>query len=154
MTVNFIDSTISSSRSNMGRSVCNYGSKETFSKQYVSPSGTNYLFNQTAENLISEPSRPPFGLGTGVLVNSTGVLLFDAASGVGALTEATIANRGSNTAYIVVNSTGVTVRNGLELIANESVELEGPVYKIGAVTASGTALIVGDGIPNININAI
>ena len=89
-----------------------------------------------------------FSMGTGILVDTNGVMLYDEiTSGSGVLNNVLLINVSANKLYFGFNSSTPSISNGIPLGSGESYQVETPdVRKVWAITDSGSSYIAGGGI--------
>jgi hypothetical protein len=88
MEITRINSGLAATLDNVGKAVTNYGSKDTFSKLQVEPTGSQSVaFNINREISVLNPQRGGWANGTGTLINNVGTVLFTASGFGGALVQ-------------------------------------------------------------------
>lgn len=120
------------------------------SASYLDRGGNDAIPTGALENYFT-PHDTSWALGTGVWINSTGTILFDARTHGGALSEVVLINRGSansGTVYLGFNQREIVLASGIQLAMDESIEVEEEVTRIWAVCAAGTgvARVAGGGL--------
>lgn len=114
----------------------------------ASVSGTNYAAAiNNSDSVTVFNNRENFyagslNYGTGVLVGTAGAILYDAnRDGQGLLRNLLIVNRGPNTSYFGINSSGMHIASGTALASGESFNFEDPIRSIWALTSSSSTTL-------------
>lgn len=149
MSINFINQNADKNR---GRAVIKTGIASYNNSTDVERSF--FVKDFTREDQILRGYPTSFNTGTGILVNSTGGVIFNNETFGGSLVDVTIINDGAAACYIGFNNDGISVASGSELGSGVSMELSGPITKIWAVTSTGTSSLNVFGITNYNQESI
>lgn len=131
----------------LGRAITKMAYSKLF---YVDQVGTDPSFNPTGGIFHPVHEEGRAWSTTGSLVDSTGSLLFNNETNGGYLSELLIANRGSNTIYVGLNSTNISTTSGFPLASGESMTRQGFITAIYAVTQSGFGTVAAQGIFGLN----
>lgn len=87
-----------------------------------------------------------FNVGTGLLITTAGRVIYDALrDGRGLLQNLLLVNRGNNTIYFGVNTSGMHINSGTALASGESFNFEDPVRSVWAITSTSDATISAQG---------
>lgn len=95
-----------------------------------------------------------FSLGTGQVVTTNAIELYNASNGSGLIDNFLVINRSNTTAFIGVNTTNMAIANGLPIGSGESYLFQNKVYNIWAMTSGGSGIIAGGGPYNTNGNMV
>lgn len=106
----------------------------------------------------NEQTDADFGnwaLGTGQVIETTGIYIFNSETFGGSLSNALIACTGG-TAYVGFNCDSISISSGMRLGNGESFIYDGEhsINKIWALTQIGTAILYGNGLVSFNRNTI
>jgi len=118
-----------------------------FGYQYTQLQGSGgFVPNTTVWNNAHDSNIESWGMGTGILINTVGTMIFTNASGFG-LRDVTIVNRGPNPAYVAYNVSGWDVTKAIYIKTDESSSFRDTVIEsVWVAAATGTCTIVGDGL--------
>lgn len=148
MTINFINNDTDKNR---GKSVIKTGVAS-----YTTLDVEKSFFQKdfTVEENVLRGYSNSFATGTGVAVNTGGVVVFDADIFGGSLVDVTVINDGPSPIYVGFNNDGMSVSSGSELASGMPIGIDSIVNKIWAITSSGTSSISVHGVTNYNQNTI
>lgn len=115
--------------------------------------------NTSVDNLLptKEFYRGSFNLGSGVIIDSNGTVVYDAVrDGKGLIYDLLLVNRGNNTLFFAINSTGIaSIGESTPLGSGESYALDtSSIRSLSCKTNSGTALLQANGVYGFQRNAV
>lgn len=121
-------------------------SKMAYSTGFVVDRDPGHVFDTTG---YINTSMPASWSTTGIVVDTTGSVLFDNSVNNGSLETVLIANIGNANAYIGFNSTTPSVDNGFPLPTGASYQYDSSIVtEIWAITFAGSTVISAQGLYN------
>ena len=113
-------------------------------------------FNTGYIQSLLEPVYAGWALGTGVPIDVTGTFIYnDNTGGAGALSEASITNRGPNSVYIGINNNNIGISSGILLVSGETYKPQNvTINKIWAIAGVGVTILTGFGENKINPHTV
>lgn len=139
MSVNYIIPSGAGYNTNVGRSFVKFANNYT--KRNVEDEVQYYTIDNELARL--NPERGCFGTGTGVLVGSSPVTIFDITGYSGPLDGVYISNSGAANVWIALNTDDnvSTSGNTYPLHAGGTIEFDTTITRIAAITNGGTAVV-------------
>lgn len=133
---------------NLGTSFIHYAYSSGLALDRTATAGQPRTFNPSGFNDRVDSAQPSWTNGTGTTIDVTGSVLFNNDTNGGSLASVLVSNAGSNTAYVGFNSKSMAVASGFPLASGQSMQHEGYITEVWAITNSGTTAVTALGLYN------